>query len=424
MKYSALDPFQPNGDEELQHTLDHIDCPACEATRLELNRTTDVKKLKFRDAAELRLMEEHFYLQPENALLVVEDKSLRVGARTYRDHCDFARRLNVFFGGIPVEMIHEGHWHQYQKRRLKTAGSGVVNHELSFLKRILERAGAWDAIKSKCHTLHVGKSTVGRALTPPEERIILTAAATRRRWELFYLCALLMRNTTCNQGEAVHLRIKDLDMKARLFWIREGGGQLREQPDGSFRHAPKTSRRERELPMNDTVVWVFTRLLKRYKNLCKRLAIEPSPEHYLFAGRRRGGKADPTRHLGSFKRAWAGICAQAGLAARGIDVTRDVETLVAEWAQICKADNIKNPRIEDFRHTASTELQSNDEISTGIVEDLMGHKQGSDTKDEYRHSHAAAMLEALKKIEVKPVKVEKPDNLVELFPCAPRRRIQ
>src|SRR5258707_3602638 len=103
-----MNPPQPT---QLQHTLNHVNCPACDATRLELSRTTEMKHLKFRDAAELVLDRERFYLLPENASLVLDEsqKTLRVGERTYRDHCDFTRRLNTFFGEIPLANIHEGH---------------------------------------------------------------------------------------------------------------------------------------------------------------------------------------------------------------------------------------------------------------------------------------------------------------------------
>lgn len=371
----------------LQHTLDHVDCPACEAERLELNRTTKMRHLKFREAAELVLADERFYLRKENALLAPDDKSIIVGKRTYRDHVDFTRRLNRFFGEIALEKIHEGHWRSYQKQRLATAQSGAINHETSFLKRVLERAGLWDGIKSKCHTLHVSKSQAGRSMTPEVKNAILVAASSRPRWQLFYHCGLLMLNTTCNQGEIIHLRIRDLEMKKRLISIREGGGQLKLQRDGSFRHATKTPQREREIPMNSSAFIVCTLLLKRYHRICRRMKIEPSPDHYLFPGRARGGKLDPTRHLISFKRAWAGICAHAG---------------------------VNNLRIEDFRHSVSTQLQHNPSVAPGTVEHIMGHKPGSDTKDDYRHGQLDAMLKALEQIEVKPVRsVESVDNVVE-----------
>jgi hypothetical protein len=385
----------------LQHTFDHgPDCPACEAERLELNRTIKMRHLKFRAAAELILADEKFYLQPENALLSPEDKSIIVGKRTWKDHKDFVERLNHFFGEITLDKIHEGHWRSYQKlrsgstksnawsKKLSNAGPGLINHETSFLKRVLERAGLWDAIKAKCHTLHVPKSQAGQSMSPEVKKAILVSASSRPRWQQFYYCGLMMLNTTCNQGEVIHLRIRDVDMKERIIRIREGGGRLKLQADGSFRHATKTPQREREIPMNSSVFSVCTLLLKRYRRICRRLKIEPSPDHYLFPGRARGGKLDPTRHVISFKRAWAAICEHAG---------------------------VNNLRIEDFRHEASTQLQHDPEVAPGTVENIMGHKPGSDTKDDYRHNQLEAMLKALERIEVKPVRpaVDEMDNVIE-----------
>lgn len=377
-----------NHGPDIQHTLGHVDCPACEATFIELCRTSDMRHLKFRDAALLVLADEHFYLRPENASLVVKDKSLRVGKRTYSDHADFTRRLNRFFGEIVLEKIHPGHWVNYQRERSATAGPGLINHETSFLSKVLHRAGLWDRIKNKCPNLYVPKSTVGRSLTPEMEQAILDAAASRPRWQPFYFAALLMINTTANQGEIVHLRIRDLDMEMRRFSIREGGGPLKLQSDGSVRHSTKTPKRERELVMTDAIFSICSELLRRYRRICRRLHIEQSPDHYLFPGRARAGKIDPTRHVESFKRAWAGICKQAG---------------------------ITGVRIEDLRHHASTKLQENEAIAPGVVEDIMGHAPGSKTKGNYRHIREHIMRQALQSIEVKPVRsVETVDKVVQM----------
>lgn len=380
--------------KSLQHTLDHIDCHACEGERLALNRKTEMRHLKFKDAAELVLEEEREHLAEENAGVMVETDSLRVGARTYSDHVDFVRRLNRFFAALPLEKIHEGHWRSYQKLRAEGgdgeagAGPSLINHEIAFLKRTLKRAGLWTAISQKCPSLQVPKSTVARAMTPEEESVILFTAASRPRWKPFYLASLLMLNTTRPHGEIRFLRIRDLDMQLRILSFREGRGVFKAQPEGGFRRAMKTGAREQDLPMTDTVYGVCGELLKRYRRICRRLHIETSEDHYLFPGRARGKQLDPTRPVKSWKKAWGAICDTAGVA---------------------------NLRLEDFRHHASTKLQEDHMVAPGVVEQIMGHEPGSKTKKDYRHIRHQAALQALQRIEVKPVhSVQIAENVVEM----------
>lgn len=153
----------------------------------------------------------------------------------------------------------------------------------------------------------------------------------------------------------------------------------------------KTAAREEDFPMTDTVFWACTQLLRRYKRICRRLKIAPSPEHYLFPGRARAGKLDPTRPLRSFKTAWKAICKAAG---------------------------VSNLRIEDVRHTVNTkmeELTRNQTVSQAVRERIMGHEQGTRVNVDYRHIRYQPMLDALKQIEVKPVQpVETVDNVITL----------
>lgn len=373
----------------LQHTLPHTpDCPACRAELLEINRKTEIRRLKFRDAAEIVLDDEAWFLREENAGLVHDSDSVHVGARTHSDHVDFVGRLNRFFADFPLEQINEGHWRAYQKYRLQTAGSVLINHETSFLSRVLDRAGLWKDLKSKCPRLQTTKSEAGRSMSDEEQHAIMFAASSRPRWKAFYYASLIMLGTTRPQGEILFLRIKDLDMTLRILSFREGRGRYKLQPDGTYRRAMKTAAREEDLPMTDTIYQVCALLLKRHKRICRRLGIEQSPEHYLFPGRKRGGKLDPTRPLKSFKKAWAGVCAAAG---------------------------VTNLRIEDFRHHSSTKLQERHDIALGVIETIMGHTPNSNTKVDYRHIRHQAVLAAMKQIEVKPVRsVETVDNVVTL----------
>jgi len=358
----------------LQHTIGHIDCPACEADRLALIQNTELKLLKFREAAEVCLRDEI-------------GSSLK--PRTHDDHVAFTRRLNHFFADIVLEKIHEGHIFNYQKERAKTAGAELINHEVSWLGHVLESAGLWAALKLRVKRLKVQESEAGHALTPEERERLLVCAGSEPRWRVAFLCSLLTVNTGVGPGEIRHIRVKYVDMRNRTLGIMEG---------------VKNDYRMRYVPMDDTIAWICNELLRRHYKICERQETQPDEDFYLLpflqtAARRgqsisaiKGGSYDLTRPMGSWRSAWESLRKKADL---------------------------PKLRMYDLRHTVATEWMEDPNISQETIEALMGHATKR-MKKRYAHIRDKAKLEALQRHEVPPPRLlEVSEGRVELLPRPP-----
>ncbi len=293
-----------------QHIIPHTeDCPACRAIEVELSRKQDITKLTFKQAAQVVLDDERKEVETggETALAQVlfahEPKSKkRIGKRTYKDHQDFTRRLNAFFADFPLDKINTGHLRAYQLHRLgfrvddhgkeyraEGAGPTLINHELSFLAKVLDHAGLWKELKPKYQRLKEPKSEKGRVLDEQKESELIAGAATKPRWIVMYCGILLQVNAGTGPGEICHLRVKDYRRRERMLEIREGGGPVELYVDGP-RGGPKNKWRHRDIPLNDAAVWACEQLLFRYQRICKRRKIEPDLNHYLIPTKRRSDK--------------------------------------------------------------------------------------------------------------------------------------
>lgn len=284
-------------------------------------QSSDFARLRFAEAAELWL-------------------SSRVGVseRTRSDNREHLRRLLPFFGGLRLEEIHIGHVQAYREQRRREVaarknssrehpGASRINHELSTLQQILKRAGLWGPLAAWYQPLPLPKAGPGRALAPEQEERLFRLAASRSRWKVAYYCALITANTTAGPGEIRRLRLRDVDLPGRMIYIREGA---------------KNRYRERPLPLNGDAFQAVRLLLERARS---KGATEP--DHYLLPGSsRRGSGPDPTRPMGSWKRAWMALRKAAGL---------------------------PGLRMYDLRHHAITRLLENPEVSERTVIELAGH---------------------------------------------------
>src|SRR5260370_41116522 len=119
------------GTMTLQHTFNHIDCPACETTKEDtLGHDPDsLLKLKFSSAAAK-------WLSTRNHIL--KERSFYMAGH-------HINQLNKFLGEIPIGKMHVGHLRQYQLARIanlitlpdgtesqpwkRLAGSPTINHD-------------------------------------------------------------------------------------------------------------------------------------------------------------------------------------------------------------------------------------------------------------------------------------------------------
>jgi integrase len=340
------------------HTQSHIDCPACNEYLVRIQAPAVLGKMKFSVAAPLWLA----------------DHKAAIAAKTHADYEFFIRTLNRFFGELPLSAIHIGHINAYSVERARSVGPCSINHEMNTLKQVLECAGLWKEIEKFYKPLKIPKPTVGKALEPDDEERLFRIAATSHRWKIAYWCSVLTATTTAGPGEISHLHLNDIS-----FTEDAGGclGTLR------VRDGLKNGFRERLLPLNTSSRWAIGQIMKRYYKLCKRIGIDPDPEHYILPGRKQRGPYDPTKPMGSWKHA---------------------------WQSLREAAELPRLRMYDLRHHAITKLMEDPDISERTVEEMAGHALSSRMKKRYSHIRLKPKAEATSKLELnlgrKPVQSE------------------
>lgn len=335
------------------HTLPHVNCPLCDATKLETLKPAQLGELRFTQASTIWFAEHRADISP----------------KTQADYTQYLRPLQQFFGEMVLRQIHIGHFQQYQKwrheawtdatGRTRSAGPSAINHELNTVAQILDRAGLWTEIKRFYKALPQPRSRVGKALKDEaEERQLFDVAATNPRWKVAYWAGLLTANTGAGPNEIRHLRLQDLSLRSTPPYIQ-------------IREGLKNDYRQRTLPLNRSALWAVNQLLKRAQRIgcCE-------PEHYLLPhrARTRGEGWDFNQPIGSWKKAWQSLRIAAGM-----------PTL----------------RMYDLRHHALTKIYEQPEVSEQVATEIAGH-EGTKMRAHYSHIRLSMKQKALDAIEVRP----------------------
>lgn len=328
---------------ELQHTLGHVNCPACEYLKRTIMRTGELGACLFPAAAELWL----------------EAKAQTVGARTAWDYKHYIRALSRFFSELRLQEIHIGHIVEYRKGRQVTAGAARINHEVQTLGQILDMAGLWKPIERVYKPMRLPKTGPGQALLEVEAEHLFNVASRKSRWRLAYLCELISANTTCGPGEIKNLRLRDIDLQDGTIYVLGGA---------------KNDNRIRTIPLNTDALWAMEQLLEMAEAKGSVL-----PEHYLLPHRahQKGMQPDPTRPMGSWKKGWYAIRAEAAK----------------------KYPKLLTVRMYDIRHHAITTLLENPNISEQTAKDIAGHGVSSKLLERYSHIRLAKKRAALEAVE-------------------------
>src|ERR1700732_1837507 len=106
-----MPPLEPS---PAQHTLGHLQCPACEQLRRTIMRTGELGELPFLQAWPLWW----------------ELKQQEIGPKTQKCHIEYRKILAAFFGDVLLKDIHIGHIVSYRNYRV-SAGPGLINHEVN-----------------------------------------------------------------------------------------------------------------------------------------------------------------------------------------------------------------------------------------------------------------------------------------------------
>lgn len=306
--------------QSAQHTLGHVNCPACEELKRMIVRTGELGVLTFAEVWPIWW----------------EVKEQEISKKTRQCYREYYRQLAPFFSAVVLNDIHIGHVVSYRKERLVKAGASLINHELNALRQMLDFCGLWGGSTLAKHykQLKVRKGGPGQTITDKEAEWLFEVAQMKPRWRLAYLCALVSSATGAGAKEVLSLRLKDVDFNGSRVSFIEGTKDGHERP--------------RCIPMNDDCRWALAEIVM----IAGEKGTE-KPDHYIFPKRaaKKGGKPDPTQHMESNFRAWYAIRKFAA----------------KKFPSLAYMGRYK------LRHYALTRLAENPNISENTVKQIAGH---------------------------------------------------
>jgi integrase len=274
-------PFDPfTLDLKLDHTIDHVDCPACKGANAAFIVTSeDLADMNFTDAAGF------WKLYREQSPVLRE--------RTHETTEGYLDALKKFFGKIILRDITPGHLRGYQIARIhnalrvngqeihpwkRKAGNSIINHELSVVGQMLTFAKLWHRCKPYYFPLPQKSWSPREVLSEEDEEQLWRTAAKHPEAALAYWCATITNNTTASGIELRGLRLKHIFMTSQIAEIYI--------PEDSV----KNDSRPRRISLNGPARWAVSECLKRAIKLgaCE-------PDHFLFPFRVKRNLYDPTR---------------------------------------------------------------------------------------------------------------------------------
>lgn len=338
----TMHPLLP---EPAQHTLGHLQCPACEALRRAVIRTGELGTLNFCEVWPLWF----------------ENKKQDLSPKTIKNYDGYYRTLAPFFGNLPLKQIHIGNIYAYRAQRQVVACADLINHEICALSQVLDHAGLWAPIAKHYKPLRVRQTGPGQAFLEEEALHLLQTASKRPKWRVAYLASVISSNTACGPGELRKLRFRDVDLIANDISIEDGA---------------KNDQRRRSVPLNSAALWAMEQLYDRALR-----AGASAPEHFIFYARaaKKGDGPNPTKPMVSWNKAWYALRKEAGK----------------------KYPKLKTIRQYDLRHHALTCLLENPNISEQTIMAIAGHITPK-MKERYSHIRAEqrrAAVEALGSLE-------------------------
>lgn len=346
-----------------QHTLGHINCPACEKMRAAILCGGDINpRQTFSEAAQLWL--------DSRDLGGNLDQARFVKPRTLQGDREYIRALNKFFASIPLGEIHIGHLRSYQEERSchpgRKAGATIksvkINQELSTLIRIMRRAGSWTAEHEAGYTpAQVKSADPIRALSQDEEDRFLSVATSRKEWEVVYWYSLVSLRTTCNSIEMRQLHVSDVNLYEEILVVRE--------------ESAKNQYRPRTIPLSRDALWAAGRLLDRARSLGAF-----SPEHYIFPFYISRDIWDPCRPM-------------------------TVSGIKKRFDAVRKTAHLPSLRIHDLRHTAITRMAEAG-VPIATIMDMAGHISPRMTRHYTQVSKAAKQKAIVQTFEARPAPVK------------------
>ena len=302
------------------------------------------------------------------------DSRAGLAPHTLENYRLYSRKLAEYFGQRLVSDIDErdiaGLIRERQRQGLKPRR---INIELAVLRMVLRHFGVWDSVKGRVRPLREPHD-VGRAISHEDEEHILTAIRDSRSPALLPLFVLSV-DTGLRASELRALRHRDLNLTWRNGAIEQGWLTVsRSKTEGGT---------GRTIPLTRRGCAVLSLWLSRFPDAV--------PDHYAFPAHKIGftGNSrrsdlyaiDPSRPVGSWKKAWRDVLKSAGLHYR--------------W--------------HDCRHTFVSRLAESPAISEQTIMTLAGHVSKS-MLARYSHIRSAAKQAAIATLETPDIAGRSPQN--------------
>jgi len=347
-------------DLSLQHSPDHIDCPACQAANQALQvNSADMAGMLFSEASELW------------KLLRAQSDSLR--PRTHETTEDYLNALGKFFGKLRLRDITPGHLRGYQIARIhnlvrtsgedmhpwkQECGHSIINHEISVLGQMLTHCRLWHRIKPYYFPLGMPNWSPRQILTEDEEEELWKVASRHPEAALAYWVATITNNTTAAGIELRGLRLSNI-------FLRGTEDSEIYIPEDSV----KNNSRPRKIGLNPTARWAVSQCYKRALQLgsCE-------PDHYLFPFRPKRNCWDPTRPPSRW-------------------------FLRNSWNKLRAATGFVDLNAHDLRHNCITRLLEND-VNPETIIAIAGHVNRK-MMEYYAHQRRRVKYAAVLAIESK-----------------------
>jgi integrase len=354
-------PFAASeGEFAEQHTIDHVNCPACIASDEALRGVdVDFASMLFRDAGV-------YWMN-------LRRQSTRLKPRAHDATQGNIDALEKFFGALRLCDITPGHIRGYQIARLanvvrargqelhpwkRNAGNMLINHEISVVGQMLKHCRLWQNVRPFYFPLAVKQWSPRTILTEDEEEQLFAVASHHPEAALAYWVACITINTSAAGLELRGLRLKNLCL------THEGISEIYIPED-----SVKNGHRARKIPLNGQAKWAVEQCFKRALKLgsCEL-------DHYLFPFRVLRNQFDPTRPA---SRSW----------------------LRKSWAKLRQATGFVDLKPHDLRHHCITRLLEND-VNPETVIAIAGHV-GRKMMEYYAHQRTRVKYAALLAIEPK-----------------------
>ena len=270
--------------------------------------------------------------------------SMRSIAETALTHLSpvFGKKLLVDIEGPDVT--------KYQRARQALGASNrTINIEIGCLRAIMRKFRAWDRIRPDVEMLPE-RSDAGHALTADEESILL-AECGKSRSRVLHPFVVLAIETAARYGTIRRLQWKNVDFKNECL---------------TFGKDKTRAGTGRTIPLSKRAVETLRFWADRFPDRI--------PEHFVFAFERYGGSG--ASDVFGFKTA----------AVYQSDPTRPIGSVKKAWEQARKRANLEHVRIHDLRHTGVSRL-----IAAGVplpmIAKMVGWSAGTLAKMSARYGH-------------------------------------